>query len=204
VDAFYCIVQDAELVAAAADDLCWLVMSSTISKWSRLTVPDIIWAAEDEVQGIGYSNLEFYWIIHHVISMLKMHQGNVFSANRLRDMMWGRIIIWSLPSLLLCITISADNEHMLDAMMGPEAVCKFSNMNSWSAFANRSKLGPFLLARMLSMCAHCHSRNGGGSPGIQMVRRWSCRHVWESPRLFGISDIKGSRESNNELGSVAD
>ena len=130
MDAFYCIIQDAELVAAAADDLCWLVMSSTISKWSRLTMPDIVQAAEDEVQGIGYSNLEFHRIIHHAIGVLKMHQGNVFSATRLRDMMRGRIIIWSLPSLLLCIMISVDNEHKLNAMMGPEATCRFSNANS--------------------------------------------------------------------------
>ena len=68
-------------------------------------------------------------------------------------MMWGRIIIWSLPSLLLCIMISADNEHTLDAMVGPEAACKFSNVNSQSAFANGSKPDPFLLAQMLSMCA---------------------------------------------------
>jgi len=51
---------------------------------------------------------------------------------------------------------------------------------------------------------HVCSRNSGGSPGIETVRRWSYRHVWESPRLFGVSDIKGSRESNDELGSVAD
>ena len=146
VDAFYHIVQDAELVAAAADDLHRPVMPSTISKWSRLTVPDIVRAAEYKVQGIGYSNLEFHRIIHHVISVLKMCQGNVFSTTRLRDMMWGRIIIWSLPSLLLCITISVDNEHTLDAMMGPEAAHKFSNANSRPAFANKSKLDPFLLA----------------------------------------------------------
>jgi len=82
-----------------------------------------------------------------------MCQGNVFSATRLRDMMWGRIIVWSLPSLLLCITISVDNGHTLDAMMGPEAMHEFSNANSQSAFANGSKSDPFLLARMLSMCA---------------------------------------------------
>jgi hypothetical protein len=39
-------------------------------------------------------------------------------------------LVFCLTSLLLCITISADNEHKLDAMMGPEAVCKFSNTNS--------------------------------------------------------------------------
>jgi hypothetical protein len=85
VDAFYRIVQDTEIVAAA-DDLRQPVMPSTISKWSRLTVPDIVQAAEDKVQGIGYSNLEFHQIIYHVIGMLKMFQGNVFSTTRLRDM----------------------------------------------------------------------------------------------------------------------
>jgi hypothetical protein len=60
VDAFYNIIQDAELVTAAADNLRRPVMSSTISKWSQLTMPDIVRAAEDEVQGIGYSNLEFH------------------------------------------------------------------------------------------------------------------------------------------------
>jgi hypothetical protein len=173
VDAFYCIVQDAELVAAAADNLRRPVMSSTISKWSQLTMPDIVRAAEDEVQGIGYSNLEFHQIIHHAIGVLKMHQGNVFSATRLRDMMQGRIIVWSLPSLLLCTTISADNEHTLDAMMGPEAMHKFSNANSQSAFANGSKSDPFLLAQMLSMCAQGtvedllgFKRLGGGHVGM--------------------------------------
>jgi len=42
VDAFYHIVQDAELVTAAADNLHRPVMSSTISKWSQLTVPDVV------------------------------------------------------------------------------------------------------------------------------------------------------------------
>jgi hypothetical protein len=153
VDAFYRIVQDAQLVAAAAKDLRRPVMSSTISKWSRLSVPDIVRAAEDEAQGIEYSNIQFRRILHRAVQLLKMRQGNVFSPSRLKDMLWGRIIVWSLPSLLLCITISADNKHMLDIIMGPEAAREFSNTNSQSPLADNSKSDPFLLARMLSICA---------------------------------------------------
>jgi hypothetical protein len=152
VDAFYHIVQDAELVAVAANDLRRPVMASTISKWSWLTMTNIVRAAEDEVQGSGYSNIQFHRIVNRAIALLKTRQGNVFSITRLRDMMWGRIIVWSLPSILLCITISVDNNHTLDAIMGPEAAREFLNSNSESGLTDSSKFNPFLLARILGIC----------------------------------------------------
>ena len=152
VDAFYRIVQDAELVTVAANDLRRPVMASTISKWSRLTMTNIVQAAEDEVQGSGYSNIQFHRIVNCAIALRKTRQGNVFSITRLRDMMWGRIIVWSLPSILLCITISVDNNHTLDAIMGPEAARKFLNSNSESGLTDSSKFNPFLLARILGIC----------------------------------------------------
>ncbi|KIM91125.1 hypothetical protein PILCRDRAFT_84156 [Piloderma croceum F 1598] len=113
----------------------------------------IVQASEDEAHGNGHSNTQFSEIIRHAIELLKKRQGNVFSASRLKDMMWGRVIVWSLPSVMLSIKISGDNKHVLDAVIGTKTAREWKKRNSQGVSSDGAKCDPFLLARMLRACA---------------------------------------------------
>lgn len=64
-------------------------MGSSIRKWNKLTLADIMWTFKDEVHGNEHSNTQVSDIVKHAIRLLKKRQGNVFSASRLKYMMWG-------------------------------------------------------------------------------------------------------------------
>ena len=153
VDAFYRLVQDTELLAAAANDLRRPVMALSIRKWNRLTVADIVQASEDEACGKGHSNIQFSEIVSHAIGLLKKRQGNIFSGSRLKEMMWGRVIVWSLPSVMLGIKIEGGNKHVLEAVIGADAAREWQKKNAHGTLANSTGCNPFWVARMLSACA---------------------------------------------------
>jgi hypothetical protein len=152
VDAFYRIYQDTVLLEVAGNDLRGQVMTASLERWARLTVSDLIRAAEDEIRGEGHSNLLITEVVRHGVGILRKRQGNVFSASRLKDKMWGRVIVWSLPSLLLCITISTDNNNVVESVFGVDAAREFAKRSAHSLWAEESNSDPFLLTRMLKTC----------------------------------------------------
>jgi hypothetical protein len=128
-------------------------MSSSNRKWNALTLAEIVRASEYEARGNGHSNTQFSEIVSHAIGLLKKRQGNIFSGSRLKEMMWGRVIVWSLPSVMLGIKIKGDNKHVLEAVIGVDAAHEWKKRNSHTTSANSTESNPFLVARMLSACA---------------------------------------------------
>jgi hypothetical protein len=127
-------------------------MASSLERWSRLTVSDLIRAAEDEIRGEGHLNLLISEIVRHGVRILRKRQGNIFSTSRLKDKMWGRVIVWLLPSLLLCITISTDNNNVVESVLGIDAAREFTKRSAHSLWADESNSDPFLLTHMLKTC----------------------------------------------------
>jgi hypothetical protein len=150
VDAFFRMVHDTRLMTVAAMDLRRFVMRGSSQKWSELEITDIIRAAKDEAHGFNYANKRFSEIVSHSTRLLKHHPTNIYSTTRLTDMMWGRIIIWSLPSVLLSITVSPDNIHLLNSIAGPESARTFGKINGSSAWNGTPSTDPFLVAHLLS------------------------------------------------------
>jgi len=153
VDAFSRLVQDMRMFMTAGKDLLRPVMTSSITKWSEIGTSDLICASEDECLGIEYSNQRFSNIVGHAIGLLKRQPGNVYSPSRLTDMMWGRIIVWSLPSVLLSITVSPDNTYILDSIAGADAARAFTERSTRPSNGDGTMTDTFLPHRLLSTAA---------------------------------------------------
>ena len=92
-------------------------------------------------------------IVWHTTLLLKRLKGNMYSPARATDMMWGRIILWSLPSLLLSVTISEHNTLVIKTIAGPDAAPTFNRLNTQGT-SDLKGGNTLMLSRLLSSSAH--------------------------------------------------
>ena len=190
-DAFFWMVQDTRLVQAAGNDLERHIMQPLVLSWSEIEVSNLIRTTKDKARGVYYCDERISALVWHGTLLLKQLEGNVYSLARATEMMWGRIIIWSLPSLLLSIMISESNVHVIKAIVGPISVKLFNRFNSEEAGSVKGT-NTLMLSWVLSALAHaCMDKLLGFKSDYNGV---SCRDKGMFGRIRGYLGTVTSNE----------